>query len=172
VCMHNITTFNNVLHRWRIIRMIYFNFENCIANPVIIAKLVVTSALSEAAAYTDALIHDYDVVVEPEVQCYADGTYTPKLRQCIYEFLENNVSSICVEPIIKAVLGLVGKFPSQLPHRTTIHRMNIERLALAQKQLIELVEKNTQPCILMKHTKAEKNIMVSISEMRKVKYFP
>lgn len=69
---------------------------------------------------------------------YIDGRYSVELRKCIYELLECHVSSSSIEPVIKAVLSLVGKTPDKLPHRSTIQRMNIERLVLSQKQIADI----------------------------------
>ena len=63
------------------------------------------------------------------------NVYSLELRNCVYSLLQNNVSASEVGPVIDTVLKIVDMKVNKLPSRSTVLNMNIQRLALAQKQL-------------------------------------
>jgi len=66
------------------------------------------------------------------------GTYTPRLQKCVYQLLEHHVSATQMSDVIQSVLSLAGKQADRLPSASTVLNMNIQRLAIAQKQLAEI----------------------------------
>lgn len=78
----------------------------------------------------DKLVHTIDSVTR---------TYTPELCQCVYELLEYNVSASKVGDVIVSVLKLVGKKPTNVPSKSTVLNMNLQRLSLSQQQVSEVL---------------------------------
>lgn len=76
-----------------------------------------------------------DIAETEEVETYdvKENKFSVQLRHCIYSLLESHVSCTQVGNVINTVLSLVGKKTNKLPSRTTILRLNIERLVLAHK---------------------------------------
>lgn len=63
--------------------------------------------------------------------------YTTEVHNCVHKLLNLNIAACRVPSCIEAVLNLVGKTANRLHSVTTINRMNLERLVLAQKQITE-----------------------------------
>ena len=100
----------------------------------------------------DQLRQDYDdlkadiVTKEEEIERLHDeidevvrttessGEYSPEFRQLVYNIL-GKAPHAHVTPIIRDVLAFAGKTASSLPCLPTIRNLNIERLAISQKQL-------------------------------------
>ena len=78
--------------------------------------------------------------------------YSTTLHKCIYKLLEHRVGSMQVTHVIEAVLAIAGKHANQLPSVSGINRMNIERLALAQKQLGDQFADKENTCLLTDET--------------------
>lgn len=67
------------------------------------------------------------------------NAYVKNLQVCVYNLLEHHVSSKHVGPVIDAVLSLVNKKADRLPCVSTIHNMNLQRLALSYKHVSEVL---------------------------------
>ena len=65
--------------------------------------------------------------------------YTEKLQRCVYELLENHVASKHIGPVINCVLSLVNKQGNKLPSQSTVHNMNLQRLAITHKHVNAVV---------------------------------
>ena len=73
-----------------------------------------------------------------EILTFQHGKYTDDIRACCYELLSLNVGIRNVVPVIKAVLENVAhKTLDRLPCKTSLCRMMVECLTLAQAQLGE-----------------------------------
>ncbi len=69
-----------------------------------------------------------------------DGTrYADFTRLCIYKLLNCRVSITNIPEVIETVLDFAGITCPELPKRSTISEMNIERLSLSQQQIAEKV---------------------------------
>ena len=69
------------------------------------------------------------------VKTMEGNEYTPEFRQLCYNMLDSNVPQVRLNAVITDCLALVKKKASHLPNEKTIGKMEIERLALAQKQI-------------------------------------
>ncbi|CAC5398047.1 unnamed protein product [Mytilus coruscus] len=58
--------------------------------------------------------------------------YTKEAQECVYQLLNNNVTTSRVGPVITTVLKLVGMRPNKLPSVSTVNNINVHRLILAQ----------------------------------------
>lgn len=76
---------------------------------------------------------------DKHIQCFQDGEYTTETRNCIYQLLEQNVPSRSIGPVINCVAALCKKEVDQVPSKTTILNMNVERLMLSQAQIVDEV---------------------------------
>lgn len=72
-----------------------------------------------------------------KLEACVDGKYTDSTRVCIMDILSRNVGIKQVEPVIRAVLRLVGMECDHLPKHTTISEMLLESRALSQVQLAQ-----------------------------------
>ena len=61
--------------------------------------------------------------------------YTPATQRTVYTLLQHHVGTQHVAPVIEAVLKLGDRAANKLPSKSTVNDMNIQRLALSQKQL-------------------------------------
>ena len=95
-----------------------------------------------------------DNVQEEAVKLFDDDThmYTKDLQICVYSLLENHVSAKNVGPVINNVLSLVNKKANKLPSVSTIHKMNLQRLVLSQKQIAEVVTEKPNTSIYTDET--------------------
>ena len=74
--------------------------------------------------------------------------YTKETQKCVYELLNNNVTTSRVSHVITTVLKLVGMRPSV----STVNNMNVQRLILAQTQLAEELIHRKSTCLLSDET--------------------
>jgi len=79
-------------------------------------------------------------------------TYTPKLKQCVYEILNLQVSASKVSSVIKSVLSLVDFTANKLPCRSTVLEMSLQRLYIAHVQLCEVFSKDKSTVLLTDET--------------------
>ena len=70
----------------------------------------------------------------------------------MYQLLASNVASSQVGNVITSVLKLICKQPNNLPKRSTVLRMNIERLSLSQTQLSQEFAEIKNTCLLTDDT--------------------
>ena len=75
-----------------------------------------------------------EATAEEIVTC-PGGSYTPKFRTLIYSLLGKNVPHESISPVIEDCWNFQDKRATTLPTAKTIGRMNLERLALSQKQI-------------------------------------
>ena len=78
-----------------------------------------------------------DLVQNDVLQTKVGGHFTEEVQTCVYSLLQSHVSTSQIRPVITAVLKLVHHEVTELPSRSTILNMNIQRLSLAQQQLGE-----------------------------------
>ncbi|CAG2220930.1 unnamed protein product [Mytilus edulis] len=78
--------------------------------------------------------------------------YTKEAQECVYQLLNNNVTTSRVGPVITTVLKLVGMRPNKLPSVSTVNNMNVQRLILAQTQLAEELSQKNSTCLLSDET--------------------
>ena len=76
----------------------------------------------------------HDAIEEVVRTTESSGEYSPEFRQLVYNIL-GKAPHAHVTPIIRDVLAFAGKTASNLPCLPTIRNLNIERLAISQKQL-------------------------------------
>ena len=62
-------------------------------------------------------------------------TYSDRCKLVVFDLLDKGVTAAHVSEVMESVLHLVDKEANRLPSRSTVVRLNLERLALAQKQL-------------------------------------
>lgn len=91
----------------------------------------------------DEVIHTFDTDKK---------TFTPTIQKCVYTLQEHHVASKHVSPVIEAVLKMAGKKATRLPSISTVHNMNLQRLALSQKQLGDVLPKQEKTCLLSDET--------------------
>ena len=89
----------------------------------------------------DCLLEQIAESKQREVQLFdpSKGAYTTDAQKCVHHLLENHVPASRVGPVIEACLELVDKVPNRIPSLTTVNQMNIQRLELAQQQIVEEV---------------------------------
>ena len=86
----------------------------------------------------NATLHDEIATLKSrKLESCVDGKYTDSMRVCIMDILSRNVGMKQVEPVIQAVLRLVGVECDHLPKHTTISDMLLESRALSQVQLAQ-----------------------------------
>ena len=86
----------------------------------------------------NAILHDEVAASKSrKVETYVDGKYTESMRLCIMDILSHNVGIKQVEPVIQAVLRLVGMECDSIPKHTAISEMLLESRALSQIQLAQ-----------------------------------
>ena len=78
--------------------------------------------------------------------------YLPEFKNLVYALLSHHVGSTHVRPVIAAVLQYASKQPSKLPSKSAISNWNIERLAIAQRQLSEELESRENLCLYSDET--------------------
>ena len=71
-----------------------------------------------------------------EVTTFSGGRYTEDFRMLIYSLLSKNIAHDKIPSTIEECFRLAGKRPSHVPTAKTVGSMNIERLALSQRQLL------------------------------------
>lgn len=79
-------------------------------------------------------------------------TYSDKCKLCIYDLLDNGVTARKIPAVVDSVLSLVDKRANRMPARSTIVEMNLERLALAQKQLGDVFSQKDNTSLLTDET--------------------
>lgn len=109
--------------------------------------------LQSSVQYLEDLINDThnnnDQIILFDEQ---SKTYSHKLKQCVYEILNLQVSASKVSPVIQAVLGLVNLTANKLPCRSTVLEMSLQRLYIAHVQLCEVFSKDTSTVLLTDET--------------------
>ena len=78
--------------------------------------------------------------------------YTPELKKCVYEMLQNQVSASKVSCVINTVLKMVDIIPNKLPSRTSVLDMNIQRLYLAHAHIVDVFSKEENTVLLTDET--------------------
>jgi len=79
--------------------------------------------------------------------------YTEQTQECVFELLNNNVTTSRVGPVIETVLKLAGTKPNKVPSTSTVNNMNVQRLILAQAQIAEkLTQQDDSFCLLSDET--------------------
>ena len=101
--------------------------------------------------YFEKLLKDIDEQ-ERTVCVFEDRKYTNHIKQCIYKLLGLNVSASKVTPVIETVLKIVNIKANQLPSKSTVLDLNLQRLFLAQKQISEVFAKEKNTTLLTDET--------------------
>ena len=52
--------------------------------------------------------------------------YTEQTQECVFELLNNNVTTSRVGPVIETVLKLAGTIPNKVPSTSTVNNMNVQ----------------------------------------------
>lgn len=97
--------------------------------------------LEESLQYLQDLLNDNNKEKELIVFDVKSIQYTPKLKRCIYEVLQNQVSASNVSSVINSVLKMVDIRPNKLPSRTSVLDMNIQRLYISHADVFARDEK-------------------------------
>ena len=108
--------------------------------------------LEESLQYLQDILNDNNNERELVVFDNKSKQYTPQLKQCVYEILQNNVSASKVSMVINSVLKMVNITPNKLPCRTSVLDMNIQRLYLAHAQLSDVFAKDEHTVLLTDET--------------------
>ena len=105
--------------------------------------------LRDSCEYLQALINE-NIVAKRTLAVYDEESmrYTPVFKQCVYEILQHNVSASKVSAVVSSVLKLANIEASKLPSKPTVLGKNLQRLYLAQEQLI-LVFSNKENTTLL-----------------------
>ena len=84
--------------------------------------------------YLESLLHDDKNVVLFNEE---EKTFTPDCQLCVYELLDCNVSASRVGDVIRTCCRLAGKEVARVPSKSTVLRMDLQRLNIAQQQIAE-----------------------------------
>lgn len=74
--------------------------------------------------------------------------YTGDLQQYVYGLLNCSVSCSQITLVMQHVLQLANRQATQLPSRSTVNNMNVQRLFLSQRQLSEEFKEKRNTCLL------------------------
>lgn len=108
--------------------------------------------LQESNQYLQDLLNDNEDEKEMIIFDEKSKKYIPELKQCVYEVLQNQVSASRVSAVIKAVLKMVNLKANKLPCRTSVLDMNIQRLYLAQAQIVDIFANDQNTVLLTDET--------------------
>jgi len=89
---------------------------------------------------------------ERTINVFDGRKYKNDIKQCIYKLLELNVSASKVSPVIENVLKIVNIKANQLPSKSTVLDLNLQRLVLAQKQISEIFAKDKSTTLMTDET--------------------
>ena len=79
--------------------------------------------------------------------------YTEQTQECVYEWLNNNLTTSRVSPVIETVLKLACTKLNKVSSISTVNNMNVQRLILAQAQIAEkLTQDDDSFCLLSDET--------------------
>ena len=94
------------------------------------------------------------------VNTFDGHKYMPQVQKCVFSLLEERVGAAHVAPVITEVLSMVDKKAERLPAASTVHDMNLQRLALSQRQVGETIPKKKSTCLMTDETsKLDRKIM-------------
>lgn len=112
--------------------------------------------LQESNQYLQDLLNDNEdekeMIIFDKKKKKKSKKYIPELKQCVYEVLQNQVSASRVSAVIKAVLKMVNLKANKLPCRTSVLDMNIQRLYLAQAQIVGIFANDQNTVLLTDET--------------------
>ena len=95
--------------------------------------------VTEENEYLRLLINDNE---QKKLNLYDEHhrSYTKETQECVYELLNNNVTTSRVGPVIKSVLNVLDYKADKVPSTSTVNNMNVQRLTcmLAQKHVSEI----------------------------------
>jgi len=83
----------------------------------------------EENEYLRLLINDN---INRDIQLFEENNmlYSEQTQECVYELLNNDVTTSRVNPVIETVLKLAGVNANKLSSISTVNTMNVQRLML------------------------------------------
>lgn len=102
----------------------------------------------EENEYLRLLINDN---INRDIQLFDENKmlYSEQTQECIYELLNNNVTTSRVSPVIETLLKLAGVKANKLPSISTVNNMNVQRLMLSHAHVSNTIAKEDEPCCLL-----------------------
>ena len=106
--------------------------------------------LETSVEYLQGLLND----TEDELKVFDEKyrKYTSKLKQCVYELLQHQVSASKVSNVIKSVLKLANITANRLPCKSSVLEMSLQRLYLAQAHISDVFSNDTSTVLLTDET--------------------
>ena len=105
--------------------------------------------LEASVEYLEGLLKDNE---ELKVFDEHSKRYTSKLKQCVYELLQNQVSASKVSNVIKSVLKLCNISANRLPCKSSVLEMSLQHLYLSQVHISDVFSKDRSSVLLTDET--------------------
>ena len=102
----------------------------------------------EENEYLRLLINDN---INRDIQLFEENNmlYSEQTQECVYELLNNDVTTSRVSPVIETVLKLAGVNANKLSSISTVNNMNVQRLMLSRSHVSNNIAKEDEPCCLL-----------------------